>query len=166
LAKAVYLSAAVLGGLLVTVSVIVELWFPPRLPSPTRSGPPAPEELLRCNRDLARLLDQLGQAAGSLIAVPATAEPAAPVSTRWAQFSRNWRKDWDQVDARCQFSEGAGSSAGVGFDRMARVHDSLRETHLRYDALVRRFDNEQVDDLIGMRRALEKSRKSLERRID
>ena len=160
----VYLGAAVLGGVLMTASVVAELWLTPGLPHPTRSGPSTAQELLSCNRDVSRLLDELGTAAGSLIAVPPNS-PAAPVSTRWAQFSRQWQRDWSRVGARCRFGEG-GAGIGVGYDRMARVHDNLGATHLRYDELVRRFDNEQVDELIGMRRALAKSKKALERRID
>ncbi|MBT8493828.1 MAG: hypothetical protein KJO07_12265 [Deltaproteobacteria bacterium] len=160
----VYLSAAVVGGLLVTASVVAELWLTPALPTPTRSAPPTANQLLSCNRDVSRLLDQLGDAAGGLIAVPASTQPAQPVATRWAQFTRQWRRDWAQVGARCRFGEG-GSGMGVGHDRMARVHDNIQAVQLRYDELVRRFDNEQVDDLIGMRRALAKSRKSLERRV-
>ena len=121
---------------------------------------------MTCNRDVSRLLDGLGVTAGSLIAVPAGSEPVAPVSTRWAQFSRQWRRDWAQVDARCKFSEQSDARLGFGYDRMAQVHENLMATHLRYDELVRRFDNEQVDELIGMRRALEKAQASLERRMD
>lgn len=164
IAKAVYLSAAVIGGALVAVSVIVELWFPTRPAHESRAAQPSVAEQMECNREVSRLLDALGGSAAVLFAVPTEAQLPAPVSRRWTQFSRQWRRDWESVGQRCQFDELQDQRMGVGYDRMARVHDDLRAAYLRYNDLVRRFDNEQVDQLVSMRRALEKSKLALERR--
>jgi len=162
--KTVVLSAAVVGAVVVTASVIAGLWFPTRARAAAAvSNQPSSEELLRCNRDVSELLEDLAANAARLVTAPDDPGSPATVSTRWTQFSRQWQERWHDVDARCRFSELAGTRLGVGYDRMARVHDTLQETHLRYDSLIRRFDNEQADELSSMRRALTKSRGALSR---
>jgi len=162
--KTIVLSAAIVGGTVVTASVIAGLWFPARnRPAVAVSDRPSPEELLRCNRDVSELLEDLATNAARLVTAPKENGSPATVSTRWTQFSRQWQERWREVDGHCRFSELAGTRLGVGYDRMARVHEGLQETHLRYDSLIRRFDNEQADELTSMRQALAKSRASLSR---
>jgi len=160
-----YLSLAAIGGLYVGVSVLASLtWARETVPDGPRAGEVSTQHVLACQADANRLLDELGRSASELVDIRDSADGS--VSSRWAQFTTGWKREMQAVDERCGFSELQGSGLGVHYDRIARVYEQIPETFLRYDNLVRRFDNQQADELLSMRRALEKSKKALERRTE
>jgi hypothetical protein len=158
-----YLAVAGVGGVLLTVSVAQALFW--HRPAVALTGPklsaenPNPEELIECNRDVAELLAALGATTTALMA-----EAGPDMHRRWEDFSRQWRKHYDEVDERCRFSELANTNMGTAYDRMARVHGDLPALRLKYQGLLVRFDEEQADEIDGMRRALDLSLAALEER--
>ena len=158
-----YLVVIGLGGVLLTASVAKVLLF--RSPTVELTGPrisaenPNPEELMKCNRDVAALLGALGSETAALMA-----QPTAEIDRHWEEFSRNWRKTYDEVNARCRFQELANTNLGTAYDRMAGVHAELPAMRLKYQDLLVRFDEEQADELGRMQRALENSLAALEER--
>lgn len=164
---ALYITAVVAGFLLLGVSVAKQLFF--RSPVVELQGPvlspdePDPQQLLRCNDDVMALFTQLGDNVATLLSGPAHDERGQP-GARWEAFSREWMRRWDEVDARCRFSELADSDLGVAYDRMARVHGDLPAMRLKYQTLLVRFDDEQAAELARMRRALNLSREVLQER--
>ena len=159
----VYIVVIGLGGILLTASIARALLF--RSPTVELTGPkisaenPNPEELKKCNRDVAALLGALGTTTAALMA-----QPTAEIDRHWEEFSRNWRKDYDEVNARCRFQELANTNLGTAYDRMASVHADLPAMRLKYQDLLVRFDEEQADELGRMQRALKNSLAALEER--
>jgi hypothetical protein len=157
-----YLVIASCGGILLTASVIKSLLHKPAvaLTGPKLSADnPNAAELVQCNRDVARLLSSLGREAAAIIA-----EPNPEIDRRWEEFSRHWRIDYDEVNARCQFSELAQTTLGTAYDRMAEVYSDLPAMRLKYKGMIVRFDEEQSDELEQMHRALELSLAALDKR--
>lgn len=157
----VYLLTAVLGVTLLTVSVFKQLLFrsPPdvALRGPMLSAErPALDHLLRCNRDVSNLLSRLGDKASSLLRVPPPGG-RPEIASAWETFSRAWLVDYDEVDARCRFSELSGEALGLAYERMAEVHAQLPAVRLKYQSLLVQFDEEQAAELSAMRRALAQS---------
>jgi len=159
----VYLVVVGLGGVLLAASVASALLF--QRPSVELTGPkisaenPNPEELIKCNRDVTRLLGALGDETAALMA-----KPTAEIDRHWEDFSRTWRKSYHEVNARCRFAELAGTNMGTAYDRMAGVHAELPAMRLKYQGLLLQFDEEQADELGRMQRALERSLAALEER--
>jgi hypothetical protein len=158
-----YLAVVAFGGVLLTTSVLkAHFW---RSPTVALTGPkisaenPNPKELIKCNRDVALLLGELGANTAELMAAP-----TAEIDRQWEEFSRQWRLDYDEVDARCRFSELVNTNMGTAYDRMASVHTDLPAMRLKYQSLLVRFDEEQADELARMRRALDRSLAALEQR--
>ncbi len=164
-AKSIYLSAAALGGLYVAASVVSSLWLKhPSGPAGIEARASASVDVLGCHDQVVDLLDVLGETTAELVGKRTEAQGA--VSTQWATFTAHWQERVRAVDRQCRFTELTDSGAGVHYDRIAHVYERLPSAFLRYDNLVRRYDNQQTSELISMRRALEKSRKALERRSE
>ncbi len=148
---------------MLTGSVLTALFL--RSPNVELTGPklsadnPNPKELLTCNRDVALLLGDLGAKTAQFMG-----EPTARVDRQWTEFSRQWRTHYDEVNARCRFSELAKTNMGTAYDRMARVHGDLPAMRLKYQSLLVRFDEEQADELGRMTRALNLSLAALQKR--
>jgi hypothetical protein len=119
--------------------------------------------LLGCHRDLLALLTQLGAKTCDLIQSPTRSDRAA-IASAWKDFSKEWRDQWDLVNARCGFSELADSNLGVAYGRMAQVHSDLPSMRLKYQSLLVQFDKEQAAELARMRRALDQSGTALHER--
>jgi hypothetical protein len=92
-------------------------------------------------------------------------EQRAAWKSDWKNFSTQWRDQWDVIDARCRFSELAGTRLGAAYDQMAQVHEALPAMRLKYNRLLADFDNTQADELLKMRRALVDSRNSITRQL-
>lgn len=159
-----YLAVAGAGILLLAASVARQLLFhQPRvaLRGPVLSADdPNPAELVRCNQDVTDLLLRMGAVTADLLAAP-TVGRADDLGRRWEDFSRTWLDDWDEVNQRCRFGELAGTTLGLAYDRMARVHGDLPAMRLKYQSLLVQFDDEQAAELARMRRALDQSRAAL-----
>lgn len=160
-----YLGTAAFGFVLLTASVVKELFFRrPAIELPQSAlsvDDPDPGVLLDCHHRVLGLLNRLGTETCELL----TAEPSgdrSELSGRWEDFSRTWRDEWDVVNARCRFSELADTRMGVAYDRLAQVHEDLRPMWLKYQSLFVQFDNEQAAELARMRRALDLSRTAFE----
>lgn len=162
----IYLGTAAFGFVLLTASVLKELFFRrPAIELPQSAlsvDDPDPEVLLDCHHRVLGLLDQLGNKTCELVSSAAPSGDRSEVSARWEEFSRAWRDEWDVVNARCRFSELADTRMGVAFDRLAKVHEDLRPMWLKYQSLLVRFDDEQAAELARMRRALDLSRTAFE----
>lgn len=162
-----YILVAGAGATLLTASVIEQLLFrrpPVELGAPAVSErDPDPAVLLRCNQDLLDLLLRLGSVTARLLAQPLAGDHPR-LAAQWEEFSEQWSRDRDEVDARCRFSELADARLGVAYDRMAQVHGDLPTIRLKYQSLIIRFDEEQAAELTRMRRALDQSRTALLKR--
>ena len=158
-----YLIVVGCGGLLLSASVLTTLFL--RSPKVELTGPkisadnPNPEDLLTCNRDVALLLGELGAKTAEFMG-----EPTARIDRHWTDFSRQWRQHYDEVNARCRFSELAKTNMGTAYDRMASVHGDLPAMRLKFQSLLVRFDEEQADELGRMTRALDLSYAALQKR--
>ncbi|RMH42931.1 MAG: hypothetical protein D6689_06715 [Deltaproteobacteria bacterium] len=170
-----YAVVAAAGGALLAASVIYGLFFErtePRLTGPRLSADnPNPEELIACNRDVARLLDDLGRHTATLMATagasgdPGGSSPSTEsIDRRWETLSRRWRMDYDEVGARCRFSELANQDLGTAYDRMASVYAELPAVRLKYQSLLVRFEDDLAGQLRRMRRALDRSLAALTER--
>ncbi len=161
---AIYLATIALGFGLLAVSVVKQLLF--RRPAVQLEGPalsaenPDPRDMLRCNDDVHDLYEDLPRFTAQLLRSP-TRGKQVQVGAEWENFSRKWLYRWDEVNARCRFSELRDSDMGLAYDRMANVHGDLPALRLKYQSLVVRFDDEQAAELARMRRALDKSREAL-----
>ncbi|HET6612563.1 MAG TPA: hypothetical protein VFG83_11255 [Kofleriaceae bacterium] len=161
----VYLLTVVLGASLLGASVVKQLFFrsPPdvALRGPILSAKrPAISHLLRCNRDVRALLTRLGDEASNLLRVPQSGG-RPEIASAWETFSRAWLRDYDEVDARCRFSELSGDALGIAYERMAEAHAALPAMRLKYQSLLVQFDEEQAAELSEMRHALERSHAAL-----
>tara|TARA_R110002096_G_scaffold77896_1_gene183125 strand:+ start:21676 stop:22254 length:579 start_codon:yes stop_codon:yes gene_type:complete len=171
--------AALVAFLLLTASVVKHLFFrTPAVGLPESSivtDNPDPRDLLECNTLVLEQLTNLSAKTNTLLNQPVAGEPAndrqkssrrGDLASDWKRFSNQWRDEWDVVNARCRFSELAETTMGAAYDRMAHVHEALPAMRLRYNSLLAEFDNEQADELFEMRRALDESRESIQRRIE
>lgn len=159
----VYLTLAGSIALLLTASVVKELFFrraQAAVASSVSRERPEPAELLECHRMVLGLLTSLGTETSELLALPPAGD-RGELASRWEDFSRAWRDEWDVAEARCRFSELAETNMGVAFDRLAKVHGDLPSMRLKYQSLLVRFDEEQAAELARMRRALDQSRRDL-----
>lgn len=162
-----YVSAAGAGFLLLAASVTSELLFRKPVISLPKSAivanNPNPRDLLECNELVLEQLTNLSAMSNELIARPLGPRSNAreDLASDWKNFSTQWRDQWDVIDARCRFSELAGTTMGVAYDRMAQVHESLPAMRLKYNSLLARFDKEQAAELTEMRRALDTSHRAI-----
>lgn len=149
---------AVFGGaaaLLILASIVSELFFHRQV-----TAPPAPD-LVACNRDVRRLLDELIEAASLPVAkAPGTGDEP---SERWNRFSDRWQTEWTAADRQCGFSADNDQRRGTAYERMARVHHQLATTKLKVQALYERYSDDLAEDVREMRRALDQSREDLPR---
>jgi hypothetical protein len=160
---AAYLSLAAAITILLTASIVKELFFRRSQVTTGTALPterPDPGALLECHQMVLDLLTTLGATTGELLALPPQGD-RGELASRWEDFSRAWRDEWDVAEARCRFSELAETEMGVAFDRLAKVHGDLPSMRLKYQSLLVRFDEEQAAELAGMRRALDLSRRDL-----
>lgn len=157
----IYLSVGALGSLLVLSSIVVDLFFHGGSASPE----PAPADLLACNREVRALLTDLAVTSAEIQKSAATADlQEQDLGGRWEEFSRTWQRQWSTVNDRCQFDELADTGLGPAFDRMAWVHRRLPGLRLEYREHMKRFTENQADELAEMREALDKSLELLEQR--
>lgn len=184
---ALYLSAAAAGFILLSTSVVRQLFFRAatvQLPKSSIVGDnPGPRELLECHHLVLEQLTQLSTKTSDLFERPLRGASSGDASDRqtlnrspleqsaawksdWKNFSTQWRDQWDLIDARCRFSELAETKLGVAYDQMAQVHEALPAMRLKYNRLLADFDKEQADELSKMRRALSDSRNSITRQLD
>lgn len=160
-----YLAVGSLGTVLLISSIVIELFFRPGF----RAALPTTSDLLDCNQAVQELLEHLNETATRIQAsvtareLPKAEAPSpTDLGDRWADFSHDWQKQWEAINAGCRFDERAGTGLGEGFDRMAYVHQSLPGLRLRYQRMLKQFAEDQAEDIADMRRALAKSRKILE----
>lgn len=157
---ALYMGTVAAGFILLATSVVKQLFFRPvvKLDGPVLSATnPDPADLMRCNRDVLDLYNALGDEVSHLLSVPRDGE-RGDLGRRWESFSREWLREWDEVNAFCRFEELSDSGMDPHYNRMARVHGDLRAMRLKYQSLLVRFDDEQAAELARMRQALDKSR--------
>ncbi len=183
---ALYLIAATAGFLLLTASVVKELFFRKATVQLSNSSVvadnPGPRELLECHNLVLEQLTQLSTKTSELLARPLQAagkgtdkewnalnrspsERRASWKSDWKLFSTKWRDNWDLIDARCRFTELAETNLGVAYDQMAQVHEALPAMRLRFNRLVADFDKEQADELRQMRQMLSDSRTTFQRQL-
>jgi hypothetical protein len=169
LLAAIYVGLAGAILVLLTASVIKELLFHTpavELPASSISADNTdPRDLLECNDLVLEQLTNLSETTNQLLAAPLQADRRS-IASSWKNFSTQWRDQWDVIDARCRFSELAGTNMGVAYDRMAQVHEELPAMRLKFQGLIASFDEEQADELSEMRRALDRSRKAITRSIE
>lgn len=159
----IYITVIAVGFALLAASVGRQLLFrrQVRVEGPVLSARnPDPKMLLLCNGQVQKLYRDLGNFTRGLLARP-TKGRRGGIGSQWEEFSRSWLRRWDEVDARCRFSELADSNMGVAYNRMASVHSDLPAMRLKYQSLVVRFDELQAAELVRMKRALDKSHAAL-----
>jgi hypothetical protein len=149
------LTAAAVAWLATSVGVAL---FVARTPASRFSGRPEDAQALAaCSDDVRALLDQL-TVRGEMV------DPGAPPGGEdWQDLSSDWDRRWQEVGARCRFTELRDRGLGAGYDHLAWVHAELPEVHRGYVALLKSYfagQRSRVDDL---RRALDASRRELER---
>lgn len=158
---AAYFAVGGLVALLIAASVIYELFF--QRPDRARLPEPSPADLVACNADVQHLLEALGVEASELH-LAAVKGDARDLGRRWEDFSRDWQRNWDEVNARCRFDELADTNRAVAYERMAWVHRNLITTKLEYREMMARFGEEQAREIARMREALDRSRADLQKR--
>jgi hypothetical protein len=145
------------GALLIFTSIVSELF----LRRGERPPPPSPADLLQCNHDVRQLLDDLGTTAALVVTGPSD---SAAGGTRWEDFQRKWEQEWDAVNDRCHFDGLADTGQGPAYDRMAWVWRTLATTKLKYRELMTRFSHDLENEIVEMRKALDRSLADLQRR--
>lgn len=183
---ALYLIAATAGFLLLTASVVKQIFF--RRSNVELSNfsvvtdNPGPRELLECHDLVLEQFTQLNTKTSELYRRPlkgadeagatnAQAWGRTPSERRsawrsdWKKFSTQWRDQWELIDARCRFTELAESNLGAAYDQMAQVHEALPAMRLKYNRLIADFDKEQADELRQMRQMLTDSRNIIIRQL-
>jgi hypothetical protein len=155
-----YLVLAASVVVLLTASVVADLFFhrPPgaKAQAAISVEQPDPDELLECHDLVFNLMTALGSETTRLLALP-VGGGRGELASLWEDFSRAWLDDWDVAEARCRFSELAGTHLGVAFDRLAKVHGDLPLIRLKYESLLDGFGEELAAELADMRHALDLS---------
>ena len=156
--------------MLLSTSVVYELLI--RRPGSARrsasfaGGRPSRLQILACQSEVSDLKETLEEKVSSLLASVTKGAPGRSyrqtLAGEWSDFSRDWRERWNDIDARCRFSELADSDMGIAYDRLAQVHGDLPTMRLKYQSLLVRFDEEQGAELAEMQRALDQSRAALQ----
>jgi hypothetical protein len=153
---AVYLTVGGLAILLVGASVVRGLFFS----RGEKRQAPSPTDLLACNDDVRKLLEDLGEKAAEL-QVEAVKGEVQDLGRRWDEFARTWQKEWEEVNVRCRFDELANTDQVLAYERMATAHRDLVALKLEYGEMIARFGKDQARDLARMREALDRSRVDL-----
>jgi hypothetical protein len=158
-----YVGTIAAGFALLAASVAKQLlWSPhvefegPRL----EEDNPDPRLLLECNRHVQALYDQLDQETLDLLGSPPRGRDR-DIRREWEAFGKDWIQQWHRVNAQCRFEE-LSDSMGDAYERLAEVHGDLRAMRLKYQSILVRFDKEQADELLDMKRALDDSRRAFE----
>lgn len=154
----VYLLVGTLSAGLLISSVVADLFLRRNRQAPT----PSPAGLLQCNARVEALLVHLGTTAADLMKGAVT-ENEKDLGARWEEFAKEWQRRWNTVNDECLFDERADTGLGPGYDRMAWVHRNLRTMLLKYRELMKRFTDNQADEIAEMRHALERSRALLDK---
>jgi hypothetical protein len=120
-----------------------------------------PQELRRCQRDLARLLSDLHHETFQLqrTALKYDIDPA----TEWHAWSRGWRYRWRALDRRCRLSELESSQDSPAIGKMYRIHSAMAELQLSYTGVMDRFVEKYVQRLRNLRRELGAVRDMIDR---
>ncbi|HKA90180.1 MAG TPA: hypothetical protein VKE22_21110 [Haliangiales bacterium] len=129
---------------------MAEIFFHPkgRSPAPMMS-------LADCRREVTGLLHRLADAAAGL-QLDAVKGQAGDLPARWDAFAAGWQTDWEATGERCGFRQNMDTGLGQAYDRLARVHENLATTRLKYAALLSRFAKDVLPDVSDMRGALDK----------
>jgi hypothetical protein len=158
----VYVSVGGLGALLLITSIVVEL-FGRR--SDTVQAP-SPADLLQCNGDVLKLLEDLAVTPAEIQRAAAMGTSTTELGTRWEEFSKAWDRRWNVVNAQCRFDELAETGLGRAVDRLAWVHRNLPRLKLQYREMMKQFSETQAETLAEMREALSRSRKLLQEQAE
>jgi len=165
----VYITTIALGFILLAASIVKQLYF--RSPDVKLRGNrlsaanPDPAELLRCNEDVRRLYTELTAEMTKLLGAPAAGRGTS-LDRAWRTFTKRWLYDWDEVNLRCRFSELVGSKMGRAYNRTAVVHGDLPTMRLKYQSLLKTFDEEQARQLAAMRDQLDQSHRAFEKLVE
>lgn len=183
---ALYLIAATAGFLLLTASVVKQIFFRRSNVGLSKlsvvTDNPGPRELLECHDLVLEQFTQLNIKTSELYKRPlqgaaeagttnAQAWGRTPSERRsawrsdWKNFSTQWRDQWELIDARCRFAELAETNLGAAYDQMAQVHEALPAMRLKYNRLIADFDKEQADELRQMRQMLNDSHNTISRQL-
>jgi hypothetical protein len=176
---ALYLIAAAAGFLLLTASVVKQIFFRKSTVELSNfsvvADNPGPRDLLECHDLVLEQFIHLSTKTSELFARPlrgggadgatdaqalgrSPSERQAAWRADWKNYSTQWRDQWDLIDARCRFTELAETNLGAAYDQMAQVHEALPAMRLKYNRLIADFDKEQADELRQMRQMLSDSR--------
>ncbi len=158
-----YVGTIAAGFALLAASVARQLLWSPdvEIEGPVlEEDNPDPRLLLECNRRVRKLYDQLDQVTLELLGSPPRGE-TRDLRREWEAFGRDWIQEWHRVNAQCRF-EDLADSMGDAYERLAEVHGELRAMRLKYQSILVRFDKEQADELLDMKRALDDSRRAFE----
>ncbi len=184
---AIYLLAASAGFILLTASVMKQIFFRKSTVQLSSSSVvpdnPGPRELLECHDLVLEQFTHLSTITSELFARPlrgasendatnaqvlagSPSERRAAWRSDWKNYSTQWRDQWDHIDARCRFTELAVTNLGAAYDRMALVHEALPAMRLKYNRLIADFDKEQADELRQMRQMLSDSRNTFTSQLE
>ena len=119
------------------------------------------EGLTKCHQDVTELYSSLGSKTSDLLATPLKEGAYSRISQDWKRFTTRWTRKWTEVDARCRFQEASDLKLGATFDRIALVHAGLPSMKLKYQTLLRHYEDEQAAELARMRKALDLSARAL-----
>jgi hypothetical protein len=158
---AVALAFAVAVGILITASIVIELFATGR-PEARREALSVEEQAV-CNREVRLLLERLVREASRLELLPLEGRPTDLVAT-WDTFGGKWGDDWRALGERCRFAQLADRGLGTAYDRTAWVHHTLPTTKLKYAEKMARFSRDLAGEVAEMERALDKSLADLEKR--
>jgi hypothetical protein len=143
-----FITAAGLGAVILGASIVAEIFIHPKQRAPVAS-------LADCKRDVTSLLERLAEVHAGL-ELDAVKGPAGDLSARWDAFAAGWQTDWETVGDRCGFRQPADTLGDEAYDRLARVHENLSTTRLKFAALLSRFAKDVLPDVTDMRSALSK----------
>jgi hypothetical protein len=146
-------------------SVGVALWIHPR-PAPGVFSGAADDVagMLRCQGELESLFADLERLMGQLVGGAAAPAPGETPETLRQEFAEGWRARWRAVGASCRFAALRDRGLGAAYDHQAWVHARLDELHRAYGALLETYQAHQEPRVQDIRRALETSRQTLERK--
>ena len=119
------------------------------------------DALLGCQGDVEQLFDDVNRKLFDLQALGARYDIA--LAEQWEAFSRQWKRRWRQVGARCRFEELSNHGLGPAYDHLAAVHGELERMQRAYAQLLYNYIDHHASQVNDMRHALETSRKTFEK---
>lgn len=123
--------------------------------------PNKPADLLRCERDLRALVEDLHR---HVFAVQmAELEKETEFNREWMRFSDRWRDRSAEVGRRCRLDEQLGNAPTQALSRLADAHSEIDELATAYASLLKSFEDRYLDRLRTIRIALDQARKAAKR---